>query len=371
MKLVFWLEELNLHFSAVIRAMTNMGHEISVFAKQELKAHRRALGWIIPDFGDVQVLSIQDQKDIQSIVRSKKEFIHILVGMRWPFVTSIIKGCIKYGCHFGFYCEAPHPDGKREFAKRVLYSYNSLTIGRKADFLLTLGQMGVKWYRSCWYPSNKLFQCAYATEKPECPHDEQPSLQDNTIEDYLIIFLGRCVSIKRIDILIKALTTHKDSRWYLRIVGDGPLKTDLEDLAMRLDLHDRVHFLGSLPYKNAVALLGTSDLLVLPSSHEGWGAVANEALMSGTPVICSDQSGAADLIRDSWRGAVFKSENLESLSSCLGRQIGNGKVSRAHRQRIKNWSECIEGKTIARYIVSVLEHVYHSGPRPEPPWLNP
>ena len=119
MKLVFWLEELNLHFSAVIRAMTNMGHEISVFAKQELKAHRRALGWIIPDFGDVQVLSIQDQKDIQSIVRSKKEFIHILVGMRWPFVTSIIKGCIKYGCHFGFYCEAPHPDGKREFAKRV------------------------------------------------------------------------------------------------------------------------------------------------------------------------------------------------------------------------------------------------------------
>ena len=56
---------------------------------------------------------------------------------------------------------------------------------------------------------------------------------------------------------------------------------------------------------------------MLPSRFDGWGAVVNEALMVGTPVICSDRCGASDLIENGRNGYVFEAGNARALRERL------------------------------------------------------
>jgi glycosyltransferase involved in cell wall biosynthesis len=110
------------------------------------------------------------------------------------------------------------------------------------------------------------------------------------------------------------------------------------------------------------------DLLILPSQFDGWGAVVNEALMCGVPVICSDQCGAADLLAESWRGSIFRNASVGSLTQELRAWIKHGPISASERQRIQQWSHCIEGESVAHYLIDILRHVYEGSARPTAPW---
>jgi phosphatidylinositol alpha-1,6-mannosyltransferase len=152
-------------------------------------------------------------------------------------------------------------------------------------------------------------------------------------------------------------------------VGDGEGRSTWERLASRLQISDHVTFAGVLPNTEAKAILGRLDLFVLPSRFDGWGAVVNEALMQGVPVLCSDRCGARDLLSESWRGEVFKANSVDSLRDVLSTWIGCGKRTPELTERIKNWSRCIEGESLADYFAKVLGHVYSGAPRPMAPWL--
>ena len=75
----------------------------------------------------------------------------------------------------------------------------------------------------------------------------------------------------------------------------------------------------------AVAEIARHDLFLLPSRFDGWGAVVNEALMCGVPVVCSDNCGAAELLGESWRGEVFRTGSAAGLKDILQRWIALGR----------------------------------------------
>ena len=94
------------------------------------------------------------------------------------------------------------------------------------------------------------------------------------------------------------------------------------------------------------ATLAETDLLVLPSRYDGWGAVVNEALLCGTPVVCSDAAGAACVL-DGELGSAFPSENVTELRKALERQIRLGPVSPEKRERIRALAETRVSATAA------------------------
>lgn len=100
----------------------------------------------------------------------------------------------------------------------------------------------------------------------------------------LTLFVGRLVPYKGVDVLLKALPHVPGS---LVIVGDGPLRGDLETLAAQLGLGGRVHFVGSVSRSDLVALLHAADVLALPSvtPNEAFGLVQLEAHACGVPVV--------------------------------------------------------------------------------------
>ena len=114
----------------------------------------------------------------------------------------------------------------------------------------------------------------------------------------VLIFVGQLIPRKRLDRLLRALAAVRSTDWVFRIIGDGSERRSLEKLALELNLLRRITFTGALDNGAVRNELANADLFVLPSRWDGWGAVVNEALMSGTPVICSSYCGAADLISE-------------------------------------------------------------------------
>ena len=128
------------------------------------------------------------------------------------------------------------------------------------------------------------------------------------------LFVGRYVSEKGLDLLLKAYQGYRESviePLELRCAGAGPLKSLLQKKPGVIDLN----FIrpGRLP-----ETLLSSSIFVLPSTFEPWGVVIQEAAASGMIVICSDACGAAvHLVQDHYNGYLFPAGNVDELKNRL------------------------------------------------------
>jgi len=106
------------------------------------------------------------------------------------------------------------------------------------------------------------------------------------------LFVGRLIREKNVDLLIRALPTDAT----LCIIGDGPEKENLVSLAK--EVNATVRFVRTLSYADLISVMKAANSLVLPSTREGFGIVALEALACGTPVITTnvEMNAAKELI---------------------------------------------------------------------------
>jgi GalNAc-alpha-(1->4)-GalNAc-alpha-(1->3)-diNAcBac-PP-undecaprenol alpha-1,4-N-acetyl-D-galactosaminyltransferase len=145
-----------------------------------------------------------------------------------------------------------------------------------------------------------------------------------------IISIGRLDHKKGFDILLRAFAHLKDKHknWKLTILGEGPMRSDLEELVHILQLDGRVSLPGRV--KNPYLVLQAADLFVMSSRVEGFGMALCEALSCGLPVIATDcRTGPAEIITDGVDGLLVKSENVDALVAAMDRLMGNEVERRA------------------------------------------
>ncbi len=125
--------------------------------------------------------------------------------------------------------------------------------------------------------------------------------------------IGRLVRKKNHQVLLEAMAkTDGDS--ILAIVGDGPLRAQLQDTAKRLGIHDRVVFCGAVD--EARRYMKAFDAFVLPSTEEeAFGIVLLEAMAASVPVICSDTPGPVSVVGDT--ALVFTNNDVDQLAKQL------------------------------------------------------
>lgn len=121
-------------------------------------------------------------------------------------------------------------------------------------------------------------------------------------ETFQICTVCRLVPWKHVDELIGFLRHLPGAR--LKVVGDGEERGNLEAHALACGVRDRVDFKGSLPRKDALAELGSSDLFVLNSDYEGLPHVVLEAMALGVPVVARHSGGSAEVLGDGTFGAL-------------------------------------------------------------------
>lgn len=124
------------------------------------------------------------------------------------------------------------------------------------------------------------------------------------------LFLSRISWKKGLDRLISAWQSVPDLELVIAGNDDEGYQPRLEALARSLGVGDRVHFVGPASDQHKWALFEHAELFVLPSYSENFGNVVAEAMSMGCPVIVSDQTGIADLVRRSGAGIVTSGESL-------------------------------------------------------------
>ena len=120
------------------------------------------------------------------------------------------------------------------------------------------------------------------------------------------IFVGRLIFYKNVDVLIdafkKVLQKIPDAR--LVIIGDGPLRSKLEDKEKEAKISNQIIFKGYVSENEKIKLIQQSDVLLNPSFIEGFGLTVLEGFACEKPVIVSDVPPLPDLISDTKDGFI-------------------------------------------------------------------
>ena len=140
----------------------------------------------------------------------------------------------------------------------------------------------------------------------------------------VLLAVGRLVEKKGFEHLVRAMRLAGDrSVFRAQIVGDGPLRTALEDLVESTGLSDRVEFLGWRTGREVSELMAEADLFVAPSvtardgDMEGMPLVITEAMATGLPTIGSRHSGIPEVVMDGENGLIVEERDEQGLADAL------------------------------------------------------
>jgi colanic acid/amylovoran biosynthesis glycosyltransferase len=180
-------------------------------------------------------------------------------------------------------------------------------------------------------------------------------------EENLILFVARLVEKKGCEYLIRAAAQlrarHREVR--LVIIGDGPLRSELEQLV--LSLRVPAEFLGVQGPDAVRGWMQRAGVLCNPSvtagngDTEGLGMVFAEAQATGLPVVSTHHGGIPEVVRDGETGLLARERSVEELASHLERMLADRAFWDACSERAKRW---VREQFDIRRCTAGLEEVY-------------
>lgn len=189
-------------------------------------------------------------------------------------------------------------------------------IGITEDLVRHIQRQGVS-------PDHVSLVHTFADPQPSPPLDRGEF--DTPADVPLLLALARLHRDKALDILLEALA--KVPQAYLWIAGEGPERAALVAQAKRLNLSERVRFLGWRVDREA--LLATADLCVFPSREEPFGTVTIEAWAAGTPLIAAAAQGPAAYVKNGKNGLLVPIDDADALASAMERLISDGALRKS------------------------------------------
>lgn len=186
--------------------------------------------------------------------------------------------------------------------------------------------------------------------QPEYPDQERVIAEKERLgipEGALVIgFVGRIFNDhKRLSDLIVALALLEQNNWNLLVVGDGPDTSLIQSMIDELGISSNVRLVG---YQSNTSLYYCMmDVFCVPSSREGFGLVAAEAMMHHLPVIASQVGGLADVVLDGVTGYLVPPQNPGALAYCIKKLLYD--PSLRQRMGAAGYQRAAENFSAARY----------------------
>lgn len=368
MDIWFWQLIISPHMANLAKSLSELGHSVTFVAEREMSADRAAQGWTVPDVGAAKIVLAPNHEKAASLAKAAPpEAVHICQGVRANGVIGPVQRVLKdLGRRQFVNMETVDDCGWQGFIKRAVYKHLFRKLSPYLSGVLANGKNTREWLIKRGVPAEKVFPFAYfLPEAAARPSTDQRERSDR----YRVLFVGQFVERKRLDFLIAAISRLDSENVELAVVGSGPLEAQWRRLAEDT-LPGRVEWIGSLPMDDVRIQMAAADCLVLPSRHDGWGAVVSEALMSGTPAICSDACGSAVVAEASGYGGVFKSGSVDDLTGLLNATVREGRLSERQAQELGEWARCLSGAAGADYLVGILRAIESCAPVPLPPWTT-
>ena len=189
-------------------------------------------------------------------------------------------------------------------------------------------------------------------------------------QPFTIAYAGRMTSVKAVDVLLRA-AAGITLDWRLRLIGNGPERDNLQELARALGISDRVAFEPQLGSSEMPRVYGEIDLYVLPSRSaanwiEQFGRVLIEAMACGVPVIGATTGEIPNTIGDA--GLTFAENDAEGLRAQIERVMTDPALSCDLRQRgLRRVLQHFTQASIARQTVDVYHAMLGAVPQQAAP----
>lgn len=281
------------HVHALSRDQTNLGHEVTVVTvseNQNLPDREERDGYTVvrcrPRF---EVFGNQISTGVFDQLRADREY-DVVHGHGHHYFSTNMAAFRRYFSDVPF-AITPHGIYSQSVPEPVFRAYLR-TIGRwtlnQADLVFSYSEEAHETFRSFGVRSefsvirNGIDTSMFSPDGPTRAVDESV--------EFCVLFVGRLVEGKRPMDAVKAVEKLQETipGIKLLIVGDGPLRSDLEQYVFEQGLAGAIEFLGQVDYDEMPLLYRTTDVLLLTSRAEGVPRVVLEALASKTPVVSSD-----------------------------------------------------------------------------------
>jgi len=257
-----------------------------------------------------------------------------------------------------------------EFVKRqVLQTCSSALVG---------GSIHVEYLKKLGFPAGRVAlgydvvdNSYFANGAAAARVDEAATRARLNLPASYFVASNRFIAKKNIPLMLRAYAAYRNARKDaplrdLVLLGDGPLRAEVEALVDTLGLRSYVHLTGFRQYTDLPAYYALSDAFIHASTAEQWGLVVNEAMAAGLPVVVSNRCGSAfDLVQDGVNGYRFDPFNEAEFSTRLGQIPVRGeaweKLSAASRAIIAKWDQSRFGEGLRDAVAIALKHGPTSG----------
>lgn len=358
----FWQQLVSPHMAGLARALVASGDHVTIVATETMSSDRAKQGWSAPSVTGLRLEIVGGGDAVALAATFPSSTIHLTQGLRRNGYVAVANKALRLqGARWGTMMETVDDRGLVGRLKRVDYRLALSTA--RPDFVLAIGQEMPRWLAARGFPGDKTFPFAYFLEDP--PVIRQSDWKRGK---FRVGFVGQLIDRKGVDLLIEAMSGLNPSDVQLDVIGEGPEQARLKALADKRLRQACVRWLGSMPMARAREAIASLDCLVLPSRHDGWGAVVSEALVSGVPAICSDACGSAVAVVASKQGGVFPAGDVAALRSMLAKVVADGPIDLPRRRALANWGKCLTGEAGANYLRAIIASVYLDGLRPQVPW---
>ena len=173
----------------------------------------------------------------------------------------------------------------------------------------------VKYYK----PNKEIYIIPLPYHPPRIPKASRSEIAKLNLkkDDFVLVTCGRLVKRKAMDVLIRALGKIPSDKFKLLVIGDGPEKENLSGIVKRLDLENKVFFLGFVEEEDKYRYLNIADVFALTSMHEGFGIVYMEGMYCGLPVICANEGGQVDFLKSKENAILINVGDVDACADAI------------------------------------------------------
>lgn len=270
----------------------------------------------------------------KSLALIKKEKINIIHCQ--GFLSSFLGFCLSRIIGIPYIVTVQRLEGQRNPLKNFVYREASACIGVSSAVAENFRKIGAKNIEIIPNGVN-LGRFGNLVKKPHA--------------GFVVMTVARLEKVKGINYLIEAAARselQRRSDLLILIIGDGSERKNLESLTEKLNLKEKVKFLGEIPNEKIPEHLADVDCFVLPSLKEGFGIAILEAQAAGIPVIGTKIGGILDLIEDGKTGLLIESGNPQAIAEAIDKIYSGLKFSQINLEKY-NW-QSIADKVYETYL---------------------
>lgn len=366
MELIFWQGIISIHQQSFLEEVAKLPDikSVTLVVAQTISDYRKNMGWDVPEVAGVDLIVAPDNTKIDELIANRPDAVHIMGGIKvGEMLNYAFDKCVSNHRRIGIMTEPYNADGIKGKLRSLKYKYQIGRYGKHIDFVLAIGNEGMSQYKQLGYDISKLFAWAYFINVTKY------KTEDNATDEVIRYFYsGRLEGAKGILKFLNALLSNANQNYRFTICGSGPDEQLMKEAIDKAGANDRITIQSFMPHKELLKLYKDADWVVLPSAgKDGWGVIVSEGLLNGCKAICSVRCGASAVVRDGWNGVTFSWETPDEVNKAIEQSMNTSTF--AGYKELSEWaSKTLSAAAGAKYLSTILSHIYANGAVPITPW---